>query len=297
VPERARSATRSTAGHRALLAWYQPRRAAYPWRGTHDPYRVLVSEVMLQQTQAARVAPAFERFVLRFPTVRSLADASPADVLRTWGALGYNRRALALHRAAQAIVRDHGGTVPSDPALLVALPGVGPYTAAAVAALGFGAPVPAVDVNVRRVVSRARLGGDDDRDVEAAALAWLDRDDPSRWNQALMDLGREVCRPLPRCAACPIARSCLFRKNPPSHTRPATRSQARFEGSMRQVRGAVVRVLRHEPRSTIGAIARRTGHPAEHVAEAVAALHKEGLVEAGPAALRGDPRGRVRLPA
>jgi A/G-specific adenine glycosylase len=288
-----------TAGRAALLAWYEPRRRAYPWRGTGDPYRVLVSEVMLQQTQAARVAPAFERFVAAFPTVWSLAAASPAEVLRAWGGLGYNRRALNLHRAARAIVRDHDGRVPGDPAVLVTLTGVGPYTAAAVASLGFGAPVAAVDVNVRRVVSRALLDGETGGSaVQAAAAAWLDRDDPSRWNQAVMDLGREVCRPVPRCAACPMARACRFRKKAStSVARPAVRRQGRFEGSMRQVRGAVVRILRDEPRCTLGTLARRSGHSPERVADAVATLHREGLVEAGPAARRGEPRGSVRLPS
>jgi A/G-specific adenine glycosylase len=292
------------AGRASLLAWYEPRRHAYPWRGTTDPYRVLVSEVMLQQTQAARVAPAFERFVSDFPTVASLAAASPADVLRAWGGLGYNRRALNLRRAARAIVRDHGGAVPGDPAVLVSLPGVGPYTAAAVASLGFGVPVAAVDVNVRRVVSRVLLDGDPGGpEVEDAATSWLDRDDPSRWTQAVMDLGREVCRPVPRCAACPIARVCRFRKNeaagrPRVHAgRPASRRQPPFAGSTRQVRGAVVRVLRDESPSTLEALTRRTGHPPERVADAVAALHREGLVEARPAALRGSPRGTVGLPS
>jgi A/G-specific adenine glycosylase len=255
---------------------------------------------MLQQTQASRVAPAFERFVAEFPTVRALADAPPADVLRAWGGLGYNRRALALHRAARAIVRGHAGVVPSDPAILTTLPGVGPYTAAAVASLGYGAPVAAIDVNVRRVVSRMLLDGDaDDATVRAAANAWLDPDDPAAWNQALMDLGREVCRPIPRCAECPIARSCRFRKRA-SNGGPAVghtvRRQGRFEGSTRQVRGAVIRILRDTSPSTIDSIARQGGHSTERVAWAVSALHGEGLIAASPAALRGSPRGSVRLP-
>jgi A/G-specific adenine glycosylase len=264
---------------------------------------VLVSEVMLQQTQAARVAPAFERFLSTFPTVEALASASPADVLRAWGGLGYNRRAVNLHRAARAIDSDHGGGVRGDPAVLVSLPGVGPYTAAAVASLGFGVSVPAVDVNVRRVVLRVLLDGDGDvGEVEEAAAAWLDRDDPSGWNQALMDLGREVCRPVPRCAACPIARGCRCRRtavagHPPVHPGGSgSRKQPPFAGSARQVRGAVVRVLRDESPCTLEALTLRSGHPADRVAGAIAALHGEGLVEAGRAALRGSPRGTVRLP-
>jgi A/G-specific adenine glycosylase len=261
---------------------------------------VLVSEVMLQQTQAARVAPAFERFVAEFPTVRELADASPADVLRAWRDLGYNRRALHLHRAAVAIVRDHGGVVPSDPTALATLPGVGPYTAAAVASLGFGAPVAAIDVNVRRIVSRVLLDADADAaTVTVAANTWLDRDDPASWNQALMDLGREVCRPVPRCAECPIARSCRSRRRASNgdptvgHT---VRRQGRFEGSRRQVRGAVIRTLRGSSPCTLQSITSGTGHPADRVVQAIAALHMEGMVVASRAALGGNPRGRIRLP-
>jgi A/G-specific adenine glycosylase len=255
---------------------------------------------MLQQTQASRVAPAFERFLTEFPSILALADATPADVLRAWGGLGYNRRALNLQRAARAIVGDHGGVVPSDPAVLTTLPGVGPYTAAAVASLGFDAPVAAVDVNVRRVVSRVLL--DDDADevtVRAAANAWLDPDDPAAWNQALMDLGREVCRPLPRCAECPIARSCRFRKrvsNGGPTVGHSVRRQGRFEGSARQVRGAVIRVLRDSSPATVESIAQQSGHSTERVVQAVSALHAEGMIAASPAALRGSPRGSVRLP-
>ena len=245
---------------------------------------------MLQQTQAARVGSAFDRFIAAFPTVRALADAPAAAVLRAWGGLGYNRRALALHRAARALVRDHGGRVPRDPAVLVSLPGVGPYTAAAVASLAFGAPIAAVDVNVRRVVSRALLGGGAG-DVEGAAAAWLDRDDPGRWNQAIMDLGREVCRPVPLCGVCPIAPVCRFRRvarpGADAGGSAAPRRQPPFAGSSRQVRGAVVRVLRDRPRCSLRMLTEVTGHPPTRVAEAVVALHREGLIAAGPAALRG----------
>ncbi|HXF73820.1 MAG TPA: A/G-specific adenine glycosylase, partial [Actinomycetota bacterium] len=125
----------------ALLAWYAPRRRAYPWRATRDPYRILVAEVMLQQTQASRVVPRYRAFLGRFPSVRALAAAPRADVLRAWSGLGYNRRAVLLHEAARALARDHGGRLPRDPEGLRRLPGVGPYTAAAVAAIAFGARV------------------------------------------------------------------------------------------------------------------------------------------------------------
>ena len=195
--------SRRRLGREALRAWYAPRRDAYPWRGSHDPYAVWVSEVMLQQTQASRVAPAFGSFLRRFPTVRALAAATRGDVVREWGGLGYNRRAVRLSEAARVVVRHHGGRIPRDPVALRELPGVGPYTAAAVASLGFGEPVAVVDTNVRRVVSRVYLGLDghqvSSKEAWGLAEGWLDRDDPVTWNQALMDLGREVCRPEPRC--------------------------------------------------------------------------------------------------
>ena len=282
---------------RALLEWYAPRRRAYPWRGVADPYRVLVSEVMLQQTQAARVAPAYRRFLRRFPTLRALARAERGEVLRAWAGLGYNRRAVALHEAARSIVR--AGRFPRDRAGLQAFPGVGPYTAAAVASMAFGAPVPAVDTNVRRVVARARLGRDpgdvDPARLDRAAADWLHRGDPGGWNQALMDLGREVCRPAPRCEACPVRSGCRFRLTR-AESSGAQRRQPAFEGSFRQLRGAVVRVLLGQPVATVESLRRHTGRSRREILRAVRALSAEGLVRAGPAALAGRPRGRVRLP-
>ncbi|MFM8944409.1 MAG: hypothetical protein ACKOI0_04100 [Actinomycetota bacterium] len=165
---------------------------------------------MLQQTQASRVVPAYRAFLRRFPTIASLARAPRSAVVGAWSGLGYNRRAIALADAARAIVRDHGGRIPRAAADLRTLPGVGPYTAAAVASIAFGEPIAAVDVNVRRVVARARLGADphalDAATIDAEAARWLDRRDPGSWNQALMDLGREHCRSVPRCDGCPLAR-------------------------------------------------------------------------------------------
>jgi len=236
---------------KAILAWYQPRHRMYPWRSAKpDPYRVLVSEMMLHQTQAARVAPAFTRFLRRFPTVADLAAAQRSAVLRAWSGLGYNRRAVYLSEAARLIVREHGGRVPSAPETLRTLPGVGPYTSAAVASIGFGVPVAALDTNVARVVARYRLGvepGEAPRvNLEAAAADWLDRQDPGSWNQALMDLGREVCKATPRCDVCPLAPRCGFRAA--GHSRhPSPRRQSPFPQSLRRVRGAVIRSLASRP--------------------------------------------------
>jgi A/G-specific adenine glycosylase len=205
---------------------------------------------------------------------------------------------VRLSDAARAIVRDHGGTVPRDPATLATLPGIGPYTAAAVASIAYRRPVPAMDVNAGRVVGRVLLGADGtdlaDPDVRAAAERWLDRRDPAGWNQAVMDLGRVVCRPDPRCGECPLARACLYRARGAAPSRAPRRQQA-FEGSFRQVRGAVVSALRGTCGATLASLARSTGHTLERVALAVAALERDGLVRAGPAAASGRPGGRVAL--
>jgi A/G-specific adenine glycosylase len=285
----------------ALLTWYRPRRRLYPWRRARpDPYHVLVSEVMLQQTQASRVAPAFRSFIARFPTIQALASASRREVLLAWAGLGYNRRAVRLSETARLIVREHGGIVPSEPELLERLPGIGPYTAAAVAALAFGARVPAVDTNVRRVVARVVMGQDGSaasvREVGVAAAGWMDGADPAQWNQAVMDLGREVCRPVPRCDLCPLASSCAFRAVGGSAPEPRLRREGGpFEGSFRQLRGVVVRFLADRGFATVAALAEATSQPVDRVAGAIVALEADGLIDAGPAARRGSPAGRVRL--
>ena len=267
----------------AVLEWYRPRRHAYAWRrGRRSPYRTLVSEVMLQQTQAARVEPIFERFIARFPDVGALAEASRADVLRAWAGLGYNRRGVALHEAARAIVRDHGGRVPRDRDPLGTLPGVGPYTAAAVASIGYGDAVAAVDTNVRRVTARAIHGLEPDEvspgRLASDAQAWLDPSAPGEWNQALMDLGRVFCRPAPRCGDCPLASHCRFRVAGRTG-RPSGRRQSPFEGSTRQVRGSVVEALRTQRSASAEALADRTGHPPRAIAAATESLMRDGILE------------------
>ncbi|MGE5461286.1 MAG: A/G-specific adenine glycosylase [Solirubrobacterales bacterium] len=265
---------------RALRAWFEPRREAYPWRRSRDPYRVLVSELMLQQTQAPRVVPAYAAFLRRFPDVRSLARASRREVLLAWDGLGYNRRAVALSEAARTIVRDHAGRVPADLPTLRDLPGVGPYTAAAVASIAYSVPVAAIDTNVRRIVGRVFDGDDDATPARVRELAdsWLDPHDPGSWNEALMDLGREVCRPQPRCEICPLRRSCEFVAAGARPTSPRRR-QGPFEGSFRQVRGAVVRALRARDAASLEELTAITGLGAERVAEAVRRLTAEGLLE------------------
>ncbi|MGZ5298096.1 MAG: A/G-specific adenine glycosylase [Actinomycetota bacterium] len=276
----------------ALFSWFRANDPGYPWRRTHDPYAVLVSEVMLQQTQASRVAEAFPVFIERFPDVGALAAASRADVLRAWGGLGYARRAVALQAATRRIARDHGGEVPSDVTSLIDLPGIGPYTAAAVASIAFGIPVAAVDTNVRKVMARVAFGREPDEvpeaDIVDAAARWLPLQAPGDWNQAVMNLGREVCRATPRCDVCPLAEACRFSASGRVGRRSGRR-QPPFEGSMRQARGGVLRELRGRDRAaTIQTVAAALGLPMPRVDLAVDALERDGLVQ------RTDS-GRVRL--
>ena len=253
---------------------------------------------MLHQTQAARVARAFTGFLRRFPTVADLAAAPRSAVLRAWSGLGYNRRAVYLSEAARLIVKKHGAQVPSAPETLRTLPGVGPYTSAAVASIAFGLPVAALDTNVARVVARYRLGVES-REVpraklEAAATDWLDQREPGSWNQALMDLGREVCRADPRCDLCPLAPGCSFRAAGRSRL-PSLRRQSPFPQSLRRVRGAVIRALADRSSTSIDVLSREAGESPDRIAEAVRALARDGLVDASPAALSGQLRGRLRL--
>jgi A/G-specific adenine glycosylase len=278
---------------RAVLDWYRPRRHAYSWRrGRRNAYRTLVSEVMLQQTQASRVEPIFDSFVARFPDVGALGEASRADVLRAWAGLGYNRRAVALHETARVVGREHGGRVPREMGSLMRLPGVGPYTAAAVASIGHGVAVAALDGNVRRVVARAIRGAEPDEvsagDLARAAGMWLDPSAPGAWNQALMDIGRLFCRPAPRCDGCPVASDCRF-LGAGRRGRSSGRRQSTFEGSPRQLRGAVVRILRTISSASTEVLAERTGRSVAAVAAATAALTMEGIVER-------TRSGRFRLP-
>ena len=195
---------------RALLRWYGLHRRALPWRATSDPYRVWVSEIMLQQTRVAAVLEHYRRVLARFPTVERLAVARPAQVLAAWSGLGYYRRARMLHAAARELVRRHGGRLPDTAAGLQALPGIGRYTAAAIASIAFGEPAALVDGNVDRVLTRVL--GCPPKDPWAAAQQLLSPSRPGDFNQALMELGATVCLPgQPECHRCPIRRLCATR--------------------------------------------------------------------------------------
>ncbi len=201
---------------RRLLNWYRKSARSLPWRETRDPYRIVVSEFMLQQTQVSRVAEYYTRFLKRYPTVADLARAKPAAVRESWEGLGYYRRAENLHRLARTVVNDLSGEIPSDPAVLELLPGVGRYTAGAVASFAYERPVPAVDTNVARVLRRAfrpRLpkGAKGIHALWDIARRIVPKRGRTAWafNQALMDLGARVCKPRgPKCGECPVRPAC-----------------------------------------------------------------------------------------
>jgi A/G-specific adenine glycosylase len=272
------------AARNALLEWFDATGRTLPFRASRDPYGILVSEVMAQQTQIGRVAEKWAGFMESFPTVHSLAAASVADVLRAWRGLGYNRRALNLQRAARQIVAEHGGRVPSDLDDLESLPGVGRYTARAVASLAFGQAVGPVDTNVRRVLQRVHAG---DRPVSPAHLqaqadAAVPPDRPGDWTAALMDLGATICRPAaPRCADCPLRRWCaLAQRGMPIPARPRSPGGQPFETTTRWVRGRIIDQLRAAPAGQWTAVNGPLGdHDARAVDGAVGTLELEGLVE------------------
>jgi A/G-specific adenine glycosylase len=217
----------------SLLAWFSETGRALPWRKTRDPYAILVSEVMLQQTQVTRVIERWTAWLERWPTVEALAAASAADVVRAWSGLGYNRRAINLQRAARAVA--DAGAFPRTLEGLRALPGIGPYTASAIACFAFDEQLTTVDVNVRRVLGRA-LARDDAPPPDGRA--W-------EWNQALFDLGATVCLArIPRCEACPLAHGCPSR----GMRFEPLRKQGPFAGSSRARRSALVRDLHDGPR-------------------------------------------------
>lgn len=276
-----------------MLGWYGARARPLRIRTTRQPWAIMVSEVMAQQTQISRVDEAWSGFLTRFPTPRSLARAPTAEVLRAWSGLGYNRRALNLQRAAAAIEADHGGAVPADLAALVRLPGIGPYTARAIAAIAFGQPVAAVDTNVRRVVNRVVGHSLSARDLQAEADAWVDRADPATWTHASMELGATICLARrPRCTDCPVARWCASAGQVSEPVATARRAATvPFERSTRWLRGRIVARLRElDDDAWLRLEAPIGDHDAPAVEAAIAGLERDGL-------LQRRPDGFVRLPS
>ena len=249
----------------ALLGWFAASGRDLPWRHTRDPYRIMVSEIMLQQTQVDRVIPKYHSFLAAFPTLEALAAAPTAEVIRAWAGLGYNRRAVNMQRAARVVLADHGGQFPRDLPALLALPGIGRYTAGAIACFAFEQDVGFIDTNIRRVLQR--LFAEPTALPEAQLLALAESAVPPgqgwAWNQAIMELGALICTAAaPACWRCPLRAGCrayaawraedeqVFSAEPAApapRRRVAERREAPFAGSSRFYRGRVVEVLRGLP--------------------------------------------------
>jgi A/G-specific adenine glycosylase len=226
-----------------LLAWYDSHRRDLPWRANRDPYRVWLSEIMLQQTRVAAVIGHYHEFLQRFPTVEKLAAAREASVLAAWSGLGYYRRARMMHAAAKVIVREHNGRFPQSAQALQSLPGIGRYTAAAIASIAFGEPVAVVDGNVERVLQRVTGRRLAKEDMWAAASDLLDKNRPGDFNQAIMELGAVVCTPrAPACLTCPVTQLCAIRGELASTTKPVAQKKRDIHYAL-HVRNAEVFVV------------------------------------------------------
>lgn len=275
-----------------VVAWYREHARALPWRVEGiGPWGVLVSEIMLQQTPVARVIPRLAQWLTRWPTPDALAADSPAEAVRAWDRLGYPRRALNLHAAAVVISERHGGIVPDDVDALLALPGIGDYTARAVASFAYGVRAPVVDVNTRRVIARAVLGqgeaGPARTRADLAAMEALlptDAEEARLMNAGMMELGQTVCvARAPRCDECPIAALCAWRAaGYPDYDGPRAPRQARFEGSDRQVRGLIMRELRHAHARVPAELVETLWPDAVQRERALAGLLADGLAIGSP---------------
>jgi A/G-specific adenine glycosylase len=315
------SGERIEAIQRGLLSWFRANARDLPWRRTRDPYAILVSEVMLQQTQVDRVLPYYQRFLERFPTVAELASAPTAEVIRIWSGLGYNRRAVNLQRAARAVCDDFDGVFPSDPEQLRALPGIGAYTAGAISAFAFEKDVAFTDTNMRRVIGRLIFGDRPaiDRQILDAAQRLVPPDTGWEWNQALIEFGALQCTARkPACIICPLREVCLA--YPTMQTQLAAQrgrtrrtQSAPFETTTRYYRGRIVEELRALPAGEMHGIdlAELGPRVRKDYSESdlpwlqglIAGLQRDGLAviaEESPAydapAERRSTTGRVRLP-
>lgn len=269
----------------AILEWFDAAGRSLDARTARDPYAVWVLETMAQQTQIARAAERWSSFMARFPTIEALAGASPADVLREWKGLGYNRRALNLHRAARTVVARCAGRMPREVADLERLPGIGPYTARAIAAVAFGAAVGPVDTNVRRVLTR--MLGSAQAIAPARLQAIADRsvppERPADWTHALMDLGATVCGPsTPACERCPAARWCRFTRSEarPAAARRRPTAAPPFATTTRWLRGRLLDRLRAAPdRRWVRIPAPIGDHSVAAIDAALGGLARDGLIE------------------
>jgi A/G-specific adenine glycosylase len=303
-----------------LVSWFRENGRDLPWRNTRDPWRILVSEVMLQQIQVKRAVPFYERFTERFPTVESLAASPIAEAIRAWGDLGRYKRIVNLHRASRLIVEEHGGEVPSDPETLAKLPGVGPYTAGAVACFAHEKDVAFADTNMRRALHRLFAGCDLPKPLakEREILALAERLVPTgggwEWNQSLMEFGAVVCKARnPACENCPLRENCRARPGIKAALAETPRrkggSGERYEGSNRHYRGKILAELRDSSPDENGIAVRELGvrirgedfgeRDVPRLYEIVESLEKDGLAvaeERGEYRTGGTDETRVRLP-
>ena len=271
-----------------IIEWFEAEGRDLPWRQPgFTPWGSLVSEFMLQQTPVARVVPKLEEFLQRWPTPGALAASPSGDAVRAWANLGYPRRALWLHQCAVTIVENFNGEVPREVKDLLSLPGIGPYTARAVAVFAFGAHEPVVDTNIRRVIARHNQGNADQgppstqRDLEAMTALLPSPDKSPAFNAGIMELGALVCTARnPRCDVCPIAHTCAWKKaGYPEHVGPKKTVQKKYEGSDRQARGAVMAVLR-QAQHTVNTEELQACWP-DHaqLGRAISGLLHDGLIE------------------
>ncbi|MHB1294956.1 MAG: A/G-specific adenine glycosylase [Anaerolineae bacterium] len=288
----------------ALLAWYTIHQRDLPWRRTRDPYHIWVSEIMLQQTQVATVIPYYTRFLARFPDVVALASAELDEILSLWEGLGYYSRARNLHAAARVVQQTYGGALPCTRKELIALPGVGAYTAGALLSMAYGQDEPALDANGLRILARLFdvphdiAGSAGKRSLHAHALRLLPRGQAGAWNQALMDHGSSICTPrAPRCLICPLAAWCLARARGVQEQRPVTAArraaphQAWVAGLC--TRDGQVLLVRRRPSGLLGGLWELPGgpvQPAEGDAAALARILDKGL---GVTGLPGESVARV----
>ena len=271
-----------------IADWYERDHRELPWRADgYSAWGILVSEFMLQQTPVARVIPRLADWLARWPTPADLAAVPPGEAVRAWDRLGYPRRALALHAAATAIATEHGNVVPRDVDALLALPGVGPYTARAVAAFAYGVRVPVVEINARRVLARAVEGRGEPGPAQTRRElqlmeSLLPRDDHRARlaNAGVMELGQTVCTArAPRCDACPVAAACAWRAaGYPAYEGPPAPRQKKYEGSDRQVRGLILRELRASDTAVPADVIHALWPDAVQRERALTGLLRDGLV-------------------
>ena len=234
-----------------VFLWWDSEKRDLPWRISRDPWAILVSEFMLQQTQASRVVEKYKTFLERFPNPTTCANSTPGKVIELWSGLGYNRRAINLHRTAKTIAEKHKGTVPDELSLLLDLPGIGDYTARAILAFSFEKDVAVVDVNVKRVLSRLEGRTLSMKEAQSIADQNLPTGEGWRWNQAMIEIGATICTARKtKCDKCPLKETCTWTKNQAA-TDPAISVKSKkletFEGSDRQGRGKLINALRNEP--------------------------------------------------